>query len=103
MSVAQLEQQKKDAREFVEHRELAARLMRNRDFQKLIAQEWMINEASRLVALSADPIILDPQMGDAAENDLKSLDDQIAEARLEEEQAQRDAEEEDSDERGELQ
>lgn len=53
--VAQLEQQLKDAKELVAVRDLALKLGQNFEFRKLILEDFIVNEAARLVAQSADP------------------------------------------------
>lgn len=109
-TVAQLEQQKSNAKEFMETRDLALRLSQNADFRKLILNDYMIHEAARLVALSADPVLDDrqktdamamaqapghlkryltvlQQMGDKAEQDMEELELMLEEARNEEAQS----------------
>ena len=130
MSVAQLEQQKSNAKKLIAQRDLALKLRRNTEFRKLILEEYMVNEAARYAALSADPVLTPAQradaiamaqapghlkrwlsvlaaMGDTAEGEMDDLDLQIEEARIEEEheQAERDAEEAEREEgeRGTLQ
>lgn len=101
-----LEQQLKDAKELVARRDLALRLGQNRDFQKLILEDFIVTEAARLVGQSADPA-LDPhqradalnmaqaaghlkrylsmmvRMGNTAEEDVPQIEAAIAEARSE--------------------
>lgn len=60
-----LEQQLKDAKELVARRDLALRLGQNRDFRKLILEDFIITEASRLVAQSADPVLSAKEQQDA--------------------------------------
>lgn len=101
-----LEQQLKDSKELVARRDLALRLSQNRDFQKLILEDFIVTEAARLVAQSADPA-LDPlqradalsmaqaaghlkrylsmmvRMGNNAEDDIRQIEEAIAETRME--------------------
>ncbi len=47
------------------NRDLAIKLSGNREFKKLIMEEYMVNEAARLVQMSADPIISVQERADA--------------------------------------
>lgn len=119
MSVAALEQQKSNAKELIERRNLALKLSRNPDFKKLILKEWMVEEAARMVQVSGDPSLtpvdqanamamaqatghlkrwlsVQCRMGDQAEAQMEELDEALAEARAEE--AEVDAEDGDEDE-----
>jgi len=105
--VTQLEQQKSDFKAAIEKRGMASRLMKNRDFRKLILEEFCTAECARYVQASADPNLskdeqadalalaqaaghirrylnVVDQMGNHAENMMGHLDDAIDEARLEE-------------------
>lgn len=105
--VERLEKQRELSLSLIEQREMANRLLGNADFRKLIMEEYMVNEAARYVQLSGDPALTVEQRADAlamaqatghlkrwidvqekmanqAENDLASLDEMIAEARVEE-------------------
>lgn len=107
-SVAQLEQQKADYRELMAQRDMALRLKKNRDFNKLVLEEYMVQETARYVGLSADPNLTPEQradalsmaqasghfkrwlnvicqMGDKAEHDMEEIDENIEQARIEEE------------------
>ncbi len=102
-----LEQQLMDTKELIERRNLAIKLSSNRDFRKLILEDFCVTEAARLVGQSADPS-LDPVqrvdalnmaqaaghlkrylsmmilMGNTAERSLTDLEDALADARAEE-------------------
>ena len=105
--VTQLEQQKSDFKAAIEKRGMASRLMKNRDFRKLILEEFCTAECARYAQASADPNLskdeqadalalaqaaghirrylnVVDQMGNHAENMMGRLDDAIDEARLEE-------------------
>jgi pyruvate-formate lyase len=60
-----LEKQLKDAKKVVEHRDRVERLLRNKDFQRVIMDEFCVTEAARLVHQSADPILTQEQRADA--------------------------------------
>jgi hypothetical protein len=105
-----LEQQLADTKELMGRRDLAIKLSSNRDFRKLILEDFCVTEAARLVAQSADPV-LDPlqradalnmaqaaghlkrylsmmiRMGNTAESQIRDLEDALAEARGEEDAA----------------
>lgn len=53
--VAQFEQQLSDAKFLVERRDMALKLSGNREFKKLILQEYLVDEAARLIGGSGDP------------------------------------------------
>ena len=105
-TVTALEQQREGAKKLVEFRQMALRLSKNRDFKKLILEEFLTNEAARYVQNSANPALgaeeradclaiaqasghlkrwlsVQVQMGAKAESEMESLEDAIAEARLE--------------------
>lgn len=105
--VTALEQQLEGAKKLVNFRQLALRLSKNRDFQKLILEEFCTNECARYVQNSANPALgaeeradslsiaqasghlkrwlsVQVQMGAHAENELPQLEEALAEARLEE-------------------
>jgi len=63
--IQDLEQGIKDAEELVARREMALRLSENRDFRKLILEDFMVTEAARLVQLSADPALDASQRADS--------------------------------------
>lgn len=63
--VANLEKQLKEAKEVVTRRDLAERLLRNKDFQKFIMTDFIVTDAARLVAESADPALSVQQRADA--------------------------------------
>lgn len=101
-----LEKQLQDAKELVARRDMALKLGQNRDFRKLILEDFVVKEAARLVAQSADPA-LDPlqradalgmaqaaghlkrylsmmvTMGDTAERDIVQLEAMISDVRTE--------------------
>ena len=59
------EQAIKDGEELVERRQMALKLSENREFRKLILDEYFVKEAARLVQLSVDPALKDDQRADA--------------------------------------
>jgi hypothetical protein len=94
----------------MERRDLALKLSNNRDFRKLILEDFCKEEASRLVAQSADPALDEKQqrdalsmaqaaghlkrylsmmirMGDTAERSIGDLEEALAEARRESDSA----------------
>jgi hypothetical protein len=101
-----LESQLETAKELIDRRNLALRLSNNRDFKKLILEDFCVKEAARLVSESGDPV-LDPQqradalamaqaaghlrrflsmtfqMGASAAGDIEDLEEALAEARAE--------------------
>jgi hypothetical protein len=60
-----LEQGIKDAEELIGRRQMALKLSDNRDFRKLILEDFCVTEAARLVQLSADPALDASQRQDA--------------------------------------
>lgn len=105
--VQKLERQLEDSKKLVEVRDLVLKLSQNREFKKVIHDLFMVQEAARMVGLSADPSLqpaeradalamaqaaghlkrwlsVQVQMGNVAERDLESLPDQIAMAQAEE-------------------
>lgn len=107
----QLEQQRADNQEAIELRDAALRLSENRDFRRLFIEMYFKTEAARLVQLSSDPVLKQDQREDALSmaqatghakrflsmlvvrgntlsREMDDLDEQIAEARQEEENAQ---------------
>lgn len=106
-NVANLEQQKKDFQAAIENRKIATRLVANRDFKKLILEQFCVEECARYAQLSADPNLdasgrsdalalaqaaghlrrylnVVDLMGYNAEKTMAELDLQIEEARAEE-------------------
>jgi hypothetical protein len=106
-TVTALEQQLDGAKTLVEFRRMALKLAQNREFKKLILEEFCVNEAARYVQNSANPALgpderadclaiaqaaghlkrwlsVQVQMGAKAESEIPELEDAIAEARLEE-------------------
>lgn len=106
-TVNELEQQKAKLQDYITKRDLALKLSNNRDFRKLIMDEYFTQEAARLVGLSADPVLSDReradalsmaqatghlkrwlvvlcQMGDRAEQDIAEIDMTLDEVRGEE-------------------
>lgn len=105
-----LEKQLEDGKLHVERKDLALKLYNNREFKKLILEEFCVNECARYAQMSADPT-LSPvdqanalaiaqsaghlrrflsvmvQMGTYAENNRESIEQAIAEARVEEQGA----------------
>jgi hypothetical protein len=105
--IAQMEAQKEQAKSLMELRDLALKLSNNREFRKLIREQWMQVEAARYVQLSADPSLKPEEradalamaqatghlkrwlsvtirMGNIAENEINDLDAELAVARAEE-------------------
>jgi hypothetical protein len=108
-SVNELEHQRKDLKARVELRDAALKLSSNRDFRKLILDEFLEKEAARNIRLSTDPAMDERQQADCiraaqasgylkrflsyimqsgaqAESDIRDIDEAIAEARAEEDQ-----------------
>jgi replication-associated recombination protein RarA len=106
-TVAELEQQKVDFNAAIEKRKVLQRLMNNRDFKKLILEDFCVQECARYAQASADPNLSANEradalalaqsaghirrylnvldiMGNAAENQMQRLDDAIEDARLDE-------------------
>lgn len=54
-----------DAKELIARRDMAVKLSNNREFRKLILEDYMVVESARLVAQSADPVLDDKQQKDA--------------------------------------
>ena len=105
--VQALEQQLKNAKELVAQRDLAIKLSENPDFRKLILDQFCTTECARYVQASADPALNAEQradslaiaqasghlkrflsvmvtMGNTAAREIGELEDQIEEARVEE-------------------
>lgn len=57
MSISGLEKQLQDAKAQMKMRDKALKLSKNAEFRELILEEYIVQEAARLVALSADPIM----------------------------------------------
>lgn len=112
-SVQALEGQLERNKELIDRRNLALRLSNNRDFKKLIIDDFCLKEAARLVGESADPALdqqqrMDAlsmaqagghlrrflsmafQMGAVAERDISEIEEALAEARAEEDAPQGD-------------
>jgi len=60
-----LEQGIKDAEILIGRRQMALRLSENREFRKLILEDYCVTEAARLVQLSADTIMPHNERADA--------------------------------------
>ena len=107
----ELEQQRADIQEALELRDAALRLSENKDFRRLFIEMYFKTEAARLVQLSSDPVLKQDQREDALSmaqatghakrflsmlvvrgntlsRDVEDLEQQIVEARQEEENAQ---------------
>jgi len=63
--IQDLEQGIKDAEELIGRRQMALKLSENREFRKLILEDFVVTEAARLVQLSADPALNVQQRADA--------------------------------------
>jgi hypothetical protein len=110
----QLEQQRADIQEALELRDAALRLSENKDFRRLFIEMYFKSEAARLVQMSGDPVLNKDQREDALNmaqatghakrflsmlvvrgntlsRDVEDLEQQIIEARQEEENAQAEA------------
>lgn len=57
ITVQQLEAQLADAKKLIERREMAQRLFTNRDFKRLIVDEFMGTECARYAQESGDPAL----------------------------------------------
>lgn len=102
-----LEEQRKNFKELVDRRNMAIKLSKNREFNKLILEEFCVNECARYAQSSADPALgpveradalaiaqaaghlrrflsVVVQMGAHAEREIENIDEEIAEARAEE-------------------
>lgn len=116
--VVALEQQLKNAKQLVEQRRLALRLSQNRDFRKLILEEFCEKEAARYVQNSANPALgaderadslaiaqasghlkrwlsVQVQMGAHAEREIEDLETALEQARADEDADPVDLEDED--------
>ena len=106
VTVQQLETQRETMKQAVEMRQAVQRLTQNADFRKVITEQFMEKECARYVHASADPALNERnqkdalsiaqaaghlkrylsvliQMGNAAENELDSIDTALDEARAE--------------------
>ena len=63
--IKELEQEIEQAEDLVSRRNMALKLFENREFRKLIMEEFLTSEAARLVQLSADPSLTHDQRADA--------------------------------------
>lgn len=105
--VTALEQQLDGAKKLLDFRRMALKLSQNREFKKLILEEFCVNEAARYVQNSANPALgaeeradslgiaqasghlkrwlsVTVQMGARAEHEILELEEALAEARAEE-------------------
>lgn len=103
--VEQLEDQLKDGKMLAERRDTIVRLSKNADFRKIILDDFFVTECARYARESGDPALpaearadalamaqaaghlkrylnVQIQMGNAAESQLASLEEAIAEERL---------------------
>lgn len=103
-SVAQLEQQQRNNKVLIERLRMAERLANNRDFKKLILEEFCVNECATYAQNSANPMYdaeqradclgiaqaaghlrrwlqVVRQMGMTAEGQTEELDEMLVEAR----------------------
>ena len=106
-TVTELEQQAKDLKEIIDRRDLALKLEKNREFRKLILEDFCTTECARYVQLSADPALSTEnradalalaqaaghlrrflsvvvRMGNQAEHELTQVNESLEEARREE-------------------
>jgi hypothetical protein len=109
--VQKLERQLEDSKKLVEVRDMVLKLSQNREFKKVIHDLFMVQEAARMVGLSADPALpaneradalnmaqaaghlkrwlsVQVQMGNVAARDLGAVEEALAEARVEEQSAE---------------
>ena len=109
VTVNQLEAQRDGMKQAVEMRQAVQRLTQNVDFRKVITEQFMEKECARYVHASADPALAERnqkdalaiaqasghlrrylsvliQMGNAAENELVSIDSALDDARAEADQ-----------------
>lgn len=63
-TIEQLERNKEDNKKLIDQSNLARKLIGDSKFRKLILEEYMIHEASRLIGSSADPNLSDVQRAD---------------------------------------
>ena len=114
-TVEALERQLAGQKELIEHQKMLHRLLNNRDFKKLILDEFCTKECARYAQLSADPDLTETQradsiataqaaghlrrwiqvknlMGNSAESSLPALEAELEEARFEEMQPDQDEE-----------
>jgi hypothetical protein len=105
-NVAQFEQQLSDAKSLVERRDMALKLRNNREFKKLILDDYLVQEAARLVTAAGDPLLDEKKqrdcmemakgaghlkrylqviitMGDTAADDIPQIEENLAELRAE--------------------
>lgn len=106
-SVTAMEQQREKLVKVQDNRDMALKLSKNREFRKLILEEFCVNEAARYVQNSANPTLdaasredclniaqstghlkrwlsVQMQMGAQADKDISDIDAALEEARLEE-------------------
>lgn len=106
-TVEALERQLAGQKELIEHQKMLHRLLNNRDFKKLILDEFCTKECARYAQLSADPDLTEVQradsiataqaaghlrrwiqvkilMGNGAESSLPALEAELEQARFEE-------------------
>jgi cation transport regulator ChaC len=60
-----LEKQLEEAKQLMNRREMALKLHSNREFKKLILEEFCVNECARYAQTSADPNLGDRERADA--------------------------------------
>lgn len=63
--IVDLEKQLKTAKELATRREQALKLQDNREFRKLILEDFCVNECARYAQASADPALTAEQRADA--------------------------------------
>ena len=104
--IAALEEQAVERQKYVENRRIAQRLFSNRDFKKLILEEFCVNECARYAQNSANPALgpderadslaiaqaaghlrrflsVTIQMGNQAEVEIRQINEAIEEIRAE--------------------
>ena len=106
VTVQQLETQREAMKQAVEMRQAVQRLTQNADFRTVITEQFMEKECARYVHASSDPALSERnqkdalsiaqaaghlkrylsvliQMGNAAENEMESIDNALDDARAE--------------------
>lgn len=109
-----LEQQLEDTKGLIERRNLALKLASNTEFRKLILEGFCLRDCARFAQEAGDPALTEAmrvdamnmamagghlkrylsaafQMGASAENSIRDLEDNLADARAEEDEAAAEA------------
>jgi hypothetical protein len=114
-TVEALERQLAGQKELIEHQKMVQRLLGNRDFKKLIQDEFCVKECARYAQMSADPQLSASEradalataqaaghlrrwlqvkqlMGNTAANSLEAIEAELEQARIEEDQPEAEQE-----------